>query len=178
MTGSYDNLMNSPRIEINLAKIYRNTKYLKDLFLAKGISMMGVTKGVLGSPPVAAAMTAAGIGFIADSRIENIKKIRKAGIKNTFVLIRTPPMSKVRQVIKYADISLNSELDVIQLLSEEAMAQGKIHRIILMVDLGDLREGILPRDMEQILKTINTFKGIKTIGIGTNLGCIGAILPK
>nr|WP_291460597.1 alanine/ornithine racemase family PLP-dependent enzyme [Desulfobacula sp.] len=169
--------MNSPRIEINLAKIYKNTKYLKDLFLTKGISMMGVTKGFLGSPPVAAAMTAAGVEFIADSRIENIKKIKKSGIKNTFVLIRTPPMSKVKQVVKYADISLNSEIAVIQQLSEEARVQNKIHRIILMVDLGDLREGILPRDMDQTLKIINTFKGVKTIGIGTNLGCIGAILP-
>ena len=138
---------------------------------------MGVTKGVLGSPPIAVAMSAAGVDFIADSRIENIKKIKDAGIKNTFVLIRTPPLSKIKQVVKYADITLNSELGVIQKLSEEAKKQNKIHRIILMVDLGDLREGILPEDMEQTLNTINTYSGIKTIGIGTNLGCIGAILP-
>ena len=78
--------------------------------------MMGVTKGVLGSPQVAAAMTAAGADFLADSRIENIKKIRDAGIQNTLVLIRTPSMSKLKQVVKYADISLNSELDIIRLL--------------------------------------------------------------
>jgi len=168
---------NSPRIEIDLAKIYRNTKRLKDMFLAKGISMMGVTKGVLGSPPVAAAMTAAGVGFIADSRIENIIKMKEAGIQNTFVLIRTPPMSKVKQVVEYADISFNSEIDVIQRLSEEAKTNNKIHRILLMVDLGDLREGILPEDMEKTLKAIKPFKGVNIIGIGTNLGCIGAILP-
>ena len=139
--------------------------------------MMGVTKGVLGSPPVAAAMTAAGVGFLADSRIENIIKIKEAGIKNTLVLIRTPPMSKVKQVVTYADISLNSELDVIHQLSEEARAQNKIHRIILMVDLGDLREGILPEDMEQTFGALLSFRGVKPIGIGTNLGCIGAILP-
>jgi predicted amino acid racemase len=177
MTSLYTNVSNSPRIEIDLAKIYRNTKRLKDMFLAKGISVMGVTKGVLGSPPVATAMTAAGVQFIADSRIENIQKIQEADIKNTFVLIRTPPMSKIKQVVKYADISLNSELDVIQQLSEEARAQNKIHGIILMVDLGDLREGILPEDMEQTLDAISTFKGVKTFGIGTNLGCVGAILP-
>ncbi len=72
MEDSYNNAVRSPRLEIDLAKIYRNTKRLKDMFQAQGISMMGVTKGVLGSPPVATAMTAAGVGFLADSRIENI----------------------------------------------------------------------------------------------------------
>ncbi len=69
MKDSYNNATRSPRLEIDLAKIYRNTKRLKDMFQAQGISMMGVTKGVLGSPPVAAAMTAAGVGFLSDSRI-------------------------------------------------------------------------------------------------------------
>jgi len=147
------------------------------MFWAKGISMMGVTKSFLGSPEIAGAMAAAGIELLADSRIENIKKMRDAGIKNTLVLIRTPSMSKIKQVVTYADISLNSELDIIRLLSEEAKAQNKIHRIILMVDLGDLREGILPEDMEQTVRTALTFGGVKLIGIGTNLGCIGAILP-
>ncbi len=139
--------------------------------------MMSVTKGVLGSPPVAAAMTAAGVAFIGDSRIENIVNMKDAGINNTFVLIRTPPMSKIKQVVEYADISFNSELDVIKLLSEEARKQNKVHRILLMVDLGDLREGILPEDMEETIRAIRAFSGIKIIGIGTNLGCIGAILP-
>lgn len=147
------------------------------MFSAKGISMMGVTKSVLGSPPVAAAMTAAGVGFIADSRIENIIKIKAAGIDSIFVLIRTPPISKVKQVVRHADISFNSELGVIKLLSVEAMAQNKVHRIVLMVDLGDLREGILPEDMQQAFSVINSLKGVNTVGIGTNLGCIGAILP-
>jgi ornithine racemase len=177
MTNSYNTLSGLPRIEIDLGKIYRNTKQLKDMFLSKGISMMGVTKGVMGSPQVAAAMTAAGADFLADSRIENIKKIRDAGIQNTLVLIRTPSMSNLKQVVKYADISLNSELDIIRLLSEEAKTQNKIHRILLMVDLGDLREGILPEDMEQTFLTLLAFDGIKPVGIGTNLGCIGAILP-
>lgn len=177
MTHPCSNYPSFPRIEIDLAKIYRNAKSLRKIFLAKGISMMGVTKSFLGSPEVAGAMAAAGIELLGDSRIENLKKMRDAGIKNTLVLIRTPAMSKIKQVVTYADISLNSELEIIRLLSEEAEAQSKIHRIILMVDLGDLREGILPGDMEETLARSLTFGGVKPIGIGTNLGCVGAILP-
>lgn len=170
-------LKSAPRIEIDLAKIYQNTKRLKHKFSTKNVSMMGVTKGVLGSPAVAAAMTAAGVDFIADSRIENIKRIKEAGIKNKFVLIRTPSMSKIHDVVKYADISLNTEIEIVRLLSEEALALKKIHKIVLMVDLGDLREGILPGDMASTFRKLREFKGIQTIGIGTNLGCIGAIVP-
>jgi predicted amino acid racemase len=93
------------------------------------------------------------------------------------VLIRTPPMRNLKQVRQYADISQNSELEIIRLLSEEAKSQNKIHRIILMVDLGDLREGILPDDMEHTFRTLLNLGGINPIGIGTNLGCIGAIVP-
>lgn len=175
--NKYNKLNSSPRIEIDLAKIYRNAKKIKEMYQLKGLSIMGVTKGVLGSPGVASAMTAAGLEFLADSRIENIKTMTEAGIKSTFVLIRTPPVSKIGQVVKYADISLNSEIEIMRLLSREALAQNKIHQVILMVDLGDLREGILPCDMEETLHIVNGFKGIKIIGIGTNLGCVGAILP-
>ncbi|MDY0219889.1 MAG: alanine/ornithine racemase family PLP-dependent enzyme [Desulfobacterium sp.] len=167
----------TPRVEIDLKKIHGNTKRLKSFFDQKGISMMCVTKGVLGSPPIARAMVEAGVKLLADSRIENLKRIRDAGIGASLALIRTPSMGKIKDVVKYADISVNSEISVIERLSLEARDQNKIHGIILMVDLGDLREGILPRDLEQTLLKIMPLTGVKILGIGTNLGCIGGILP-
>ncbi len=177
MTNFDGNEKKSPRVEIDLEKIHGNTKRLKDFFDQRGISMMCVTKGVLGSPPIARAMVEAGVKLLADSRIENLKRIRDAGIDASLVLIRTPSMGKVKDVVKYADISVNSEISVIERLSLEAGNQKKIHGIILMVDLGDLREGILPRDLGQTLLKIMPLTGVKILGIGTNLGCIGGVLP-
>jgi Predicted amino acid racemase len=51
---------------------------------------MGVSKAVLGEPSIVKAMIEGGVRFIADSRIENIEKMRSAGIPTTFVLMRTP----------------------------------------------------------------------------------------
>ncbi|MBT5258014.1 MAG: alanine/ornithine racemase family PLP-dependent enzyme, partial [Nitrospina sp.] len=59
----------TPRIEISLSQIRENTQILSGLYLEKGISLMGVTKAVLGEPSVAKAMIEGGVKFIADSRI-------------------------------------------------------------------------------------------------------------
>ena len=59
------------------------------------------------------------------------------------MLIRIPMISEAEDVVRYTDISLNSEIKVAKALSKEAIKMGKIHEIILMVDVGDLREGIL-----------------------------------
>ena len=135
----------TPRIEIHLNKITHNAKMLKRLFAQKGVKITGVIKGGAGSIEIARAVLNAGIHSLADSRIKNIKKFKKAGLNSSFMLLRIPALSEVSEVVQYADISLNSDLDVIHALSREAKRQNKIHKIILMVEMGDLREGNLTR---------------------------------
>ncbi len=102
--------MLTPRIEINLEKITHNAKKLMELYGSKGISVMGVTKVVCGDPIIAEALVKSGINILADSRIENIRRMRNAGVQAQFLLLRTPSLSQAEAVVKYADISLNSEL--------------------------------------------------------------------
>ena len=166
-----------PRIEINLGKIIHNVKKLKELYEKKGIAISGVTKAVCGNPIIANALMKSGIKILADSRVSNIKKIRSAGIKTEFLLLRIPALSQAKEVVKYADISLNSEFLVIKKLSEYAITRDIIHKIILMVELGDLREGVLPTDLKYTIKKILKLKGVELIGIGANLACFGGVKP-
>ena len=165
-----------PRIEISLSQIRENTKKLSELYMQKGISLMGVTKAVLGEPSIAKAMIQGGVKFIADSRIENIQKMKSAGISTQFVLLRTP-LSQVESIVKNADISLNTEIETLKKLSYHAKGQNKIHQVIIMVELGDLREGILPCDLPQLVRKSLSLPHIKIIGIGCNLACYGGIKP-
>ena len=165
-----------PRIEISLSQIRENTKKLSELYMQKGISLMGVTKAVLGEPSIAKAMIQGGVKFIADSRIENIQKMKSAGISIQFVLLRTP-LSQAESIVKNADISLNTEIETLKKLSYHAKGQNKIHQIIIMVELGDLREGILPCDLPQLVRKTLSLPHIKIIGIGCNLACYGGIKP-
>ncbi len=168
--------MKTPRIEINLGKIAHNAKKLKELYGSKGINVIGVTKVVCGDPAIAEVLVKSGINILADSRIENIIKMHDDDIHAKSLLLRTS-LSQSELVVKYTNISLNSELSVIKELSKYAEEQGVIHEIILMVELGDLREGIMPSDLENIVNKVIGLKGIKFAGIGTNLACFGGIKP-
>ena len=137
---------------------------------------MGVTKAVLGEPSIAQAMIQGGIKFIADSRIENIQKMKRAGLSAQFVLLRTP-LSQAESIVKDVDISLNTEIETLKNLSYHAKNQNKIHQVIIMVELGDLREGILPYDLPQFIRETLSMPNIKIIGIGCNLACLGGIKP-
>ncbi len=170
--------MNSfmPRIEISLSQIQENAQVLSELYMGKGVSLMGVTKAVLGEPSIAKAMIQGGVKFIADSRIENILRMKNAGISIPFVLLRTP-LSQAESIVESVDISLNTEMETLKNLSYHANEQNKIHQVIIMVEMGDLREGIMPCDLPQFIRHTLSLPSIKIIGIGCNLACYGGIKP-
>jgi predicted amino acid racemase len=169
--------MSTPRIEIDLGKIGHNASRLMELYGSRGIGISAVTKVVCGNPEIAQVLVKAGIGVLADSRIANIRKMRDAGVEAQFLLLRTPFLSQAESVVKYADLSLNSDLSVIRELSRFALMQHIKHRIILMVELGDLREGLMPSDVPGTVASILELDGIELAGIGTNLACFGGIKP-
>ena len=144
--------------------------------MQKGISLMGVTKAVLGEPSIAKAMIQGGVKFIADSHIENIQKMKSAGILTQFVLLRTP-LSQAESIVKNADISLNTEIETLKNLSYHAKIQNKTHQVIIMVELGDLREGVVPYDLPQFIRETLSLPSLKIIGVGCNLACYGGIKP-
>ena len=168
-----------PRLEINLAHLQHNVSRIVEKCGSCGIQVAGVIKGATGIPEVARAFDKGGAAFIASSRLEQIEDAIDAGIEKPMMLIRVPMLSEVKDVIRLADISLNSDFEVIKALNEEAKRQGKLHKVILMADLGDLREGFWDKDeLVEIAEYIeNRMINIQLVGIGTNLGCYGSIAP-
>lgn len=165
-----------PRIEIILSQIQDNARALCEFYGSKGISLMGVSKAVLGEPAIAQAMIQGGVRFIADSRLENLHRIKQAGLVTELVLLRTA-LSQAEQVVAVADISLNTEFETLKKLSHYAAQRHREHRVILMVELGDLREGLLPSDLPCFVRKTLALPALKLIGIGCNLACYGGIKP-
>jgi predicted amino acid racemase len=141
----------------------------------RSISIVGVSKVFCARKPIVQAMINGGVNIIGDSRIENLKRLEEINCKK--MLLRIPMESHAEEVVKYSDISLNSELETIKMLSKEANRLNKIHNIILMVDVGDLREGVLVSDVINMVREIITFPNIVLWGIGTNLTCYGGVIP-
>jgi predicted amino acid racemase len=169
--------MRAPYIEIDLAKIYDNARQVKEIWNRAGIEVMGITKVDLGEPHIAQTLVDAGITLLGDSRMDDIVRMKKAGIEATFCLIRTPFLSDIKRTVKYADISLNSELAVIEALNKAAEKENKRHKIILMIEMGDRREGILPEQIDEYVEKILKLKNIELFGIGANFACFGGIKP-
>lgn len=167
----------SSRVEIDLEKLGNNVDVLLNLYGSKKIGIMGVTKGVCGAPEIARVLVNKGIHTLADSKIDNLKNMREANIKAELVLLRTPSLSEIDLVINYADISFNTEIAVIKSLSAAAIRNERQHKIILMVDMGDLREGILPADLDGFIQEVLLLPGIHIVGIGANFACLGGVKP-
>ena len=159
-----------------MLRIQDNARILSELYGQQNISLMGVSKAVLGEPAIAKAMVQGGVSFIADSRLENIEKMKAAGISTPLVLLRTP-LSQAESVVRIADISLNTELDTLKELSYYAKAANVNHQVIVMVELGDLREGVLPGDLSDFIRQAIALSHIKIVGIGCNLACYGGVKP-
>jgi predicted amino acid racemase len=93
------------------------------------------------------------------------------------MLIRSPMLSQLPRVVTHADMSCNTEPDVIAGLSAAAVACGRTHGIVLMVELGDRREGIMPSGLAEVARQTSSLPNIVLRGIGTNLACQSGVVP-
>lgn len=169
--------MTAPRLEIDLDKIQHNARTLIGLLAGRGISVTGVTKATLGSPEIAEALLGAGVRALGDSRIENLEAMGRGRVLAAMTLLRSPMPSQADRVVAHADVSFNTELDVISKLSRAAQQARRTHGIVLMVELGDLREGIMPGDLEDTARRTLRFPNIVLRGIGANLACRSGVSP-
>ena len=174
-----------PKLVIDLKKLQGNLDAVAEITKTRGgCSLMIVTKGLSADPEMSKLVASdPKVDYMADSRWQNLASYcdiaRKAGKKT--VLLRIPMHAEVEEVIKYADVSFNSELSTIRLLNEAAAKAGVCHEIVLMIDLGDLREGIFFKNEDQIMDAVSeilAMSNIKLHGIAVNLTCYGAIIPK
>ncbi|MDR0649248.1 MAG: alanine racemase [Synergistaceae bacterium] len=171
--------MDRQSLEINTRLIRRYASTVRALCAGCWIEPTAVVKGYNALEPVTDALYDAGYRSFASSRVTHLKKVKaRYGHAETMAL-RVPMPSEVESIIEAADISLNSELEVIGLLDRAAREAGKVHKVILMRDLGDLREGIFDRDrFVETARIVETgYSNIRLHGIGANLSCYGTVVP-
>ncbi len=165
-----------PKLIVDYEILKNNVKTLVNLCNTKGIKVAGVTKVFCGNPQIAKAYVEGGVSFLADSRIENLQRLKDLDVPK--IMLRLPMISEAEKIVEYADISLNSEIETIRALSEKALEKNLVHKVILMVDLGDLREGYYnDEDLFQAVEEVLELKGVKLVGLGTNLTCYGGVIP-
>lgn len=164
-------------ITFDTKKLRRNYDYLDEFFSKHGIEWSVVTKILCGNRRYLEELLNLGINQYSDSRITNLKIIKSINKDARTIYIKPPAKGVVKDVIKYADISMNTDFRTIKLLSEEAQKQGVTHKIIIMIDLGELREGVMRDDFVAFYEKVFQMPNIEIIGLGTNLSCLYGVLP-
>lgn len=164
-------------LQLNRDKLKHNYTFLNDLFSEHDISWGVVSKLLCGNKRFINELIDLGVKEIHDSRVSNLKAIKELAPEVQTVYIKPPPKRSIKNIIRYADVSLNTEYETIRMLSEEAVAQEKTHKIIIMIELGDLREGVLGEHLLDFYKGVFELPNIQIIGLGTNLNCMHGIMP-
>jgi len=169
--------LNYPQLDIYLNQIKENAAKIKQKLDEQNIKLTAVVKGFAGDLKVFKAYQQVGINSIADSRIENIKKFRDFGYQDEVLMLRIPMPSEIEEIVKNVDVSLVTELKTAALISDKAEVLNKEIDLIIMVDIGDRREGVLAADLEDLALKIEAMNNVTLKGIGTNLGCFAGIIP-
>lgn len=165
-------------LTFNRKKLKTNYQFLKKLFKQEGIEWAIVTKLLCGVPELVQEVLDLGIKEVCDARLSNLVTIKElAGDQVQTVYIKPAAKDIIPDLVRYADVSFNSEFETIRLISEEAHKQNKRHKIIIMIELGDLREGIMGEDLMSFYESVFKLPNIEIVGIGANLNCLHGVMP-
>jgi predicted amino acid racemase len=170
--------MRYPALIVNREKVLGNARAVEKLCRSHGIGVWGVTKGLSGDPRLASIFAEAGFKGIADSRLRNLKKIRDAGCGLPLQLMRIAMRSELEELVTVAGVSLQSEVTTIISLDEICARLGVTHEVLLMIDVGDLREGFWPDELTASAEKLRGLKGgVRLSGVAANFACASGVLP-
>jgi predicted amino acid racemase len=165
------------RLRIDLRALQHNIERINGWIDGQGASWTLVTKVLCGHQDTLKSLQLMGVRSMGDSRLENLSSIERIIPNFESWYLRLPHISAISEIVAAADVSLNSELEILRTINAEAGRQGRVHRIIIMIELGDLREGILPGSLVEFYNSVFKLDNVQVLGIGANLGCISGIVP-
>ena len=167
----------TPRLEIYPDRIEENARAVISMVHAHGAQVACVSKVLRAHPAVLQAFVNAGADMIGDSRIQNLARVKENQPGIPTLLLRLPAVGQAADTVTCANYSLNSSLETLKQLSAAAIQAGTVHKAILMVDVGDLREGVWPDKVVPLVKEAAGLPGIELVGLGANLACYGGVIP-
>src|SRR5699024_651461 len=164
-------------VTLGKSSLKHNYAYLSQLFDAYHIQWAPVAKMLCGNKAYLQYSLSLGDNRIGDARLQNLKTIKSLSPEADTVYIKPPAKRSIEDVVAYADVSFNPEYVTIEWLSEESVRRQKTHQIIIMIELGDLREGIMGESLVGFYQKVFELPNIEVIGIGANLSCLSGIMP-
>lgn len=164
-------------ITLNREKLRHNFRFLQRLFRSRGVEWSVVSKLLCGNRLFLEELVRLGVRSMCDSRVVNLKVIKQIDPSIRTIHIRPPALRAIPNIVRYADVSFNTEYRTLQLLSEEAERQHTLHHVVIMIELGERREGVMQHKFVSFYERVRTLPNLRVVGIGTNFACLSGVLP-
>ncbi len=164
-------------LSMNKKKLIENFEFLDNVFKTNNVQWAIVSKVLCGNEDYLRQLIEMGINQICDSRLTNLEMIKKIKANVETIYIKPPSLLDIEDIVKFADISINTELETIEALSVEAQKQDKLHKVIIMIEMGELREGVMREEFIDFYKHVFELENIEVVGIGANFSCLYGVLP-
>lgn len=164
-------LIDEDKIAFNISRTVRRCA-------SHGLEVIGVVKACHGFEPVVRRFVEAGCAGLAFSRLDSIVALSpEPGLPRTLIGLTTP--DEAQRTVSLADASHQSELSTILALADAATRQRRCHEVVLMVDVGDHREGLAPEQVYATARAVCELSSpyLKLGGIGANYACSSGRMP-
>ncbi|MDP4663757.1 MAG: alanine racemase [Salibacteraceae bacterium] len=164
-------------ITLDRAKLEHNYQFLNQFFAKRNIEWSIVSKMLCGNYDYVKLLCETGIKEICDARISNLRMVKQINPDIQTVYIKPPAKRSIKSIVKYADVSFNTQIETIKWLSEEACAQHVQHKVVIMIEMGDLREGVMGEEVVNFYSKVFELPNIEVVSFGTNLNCLHGVMP-
>jgi len=164
----------NPTLTIDLDLVRANARAISTRLRKTGIELVGVTKAVDGEPAVGQALLEGGCAGLADSRLPAMTRLAARALA-PLTFIRAPQPDEVETVAQVADRVLLSRPEIARGLGERA--PGYPIEVLLTVDLGDRREGVLPEHAAAVAAELAGLPHVSLAGVAVNFACLSGQLP-
>ena len=158
-------------LDINRDILSRNWSVLKSYLDDKDFSITIVSKVVQSHPALLEVMEELGIQVIADSYPQNLSS---GQFSERWTLCITSPQDALN-VIRGSNLSVHSNFVTLQEFQSACKQADESHEVLLMIDMGDWREGFPVDFLLQNLDKLENIDPLVIRGLAINLSCFAGV---
>jgi ornithine racemase len=156
-----------PELRVDVDAVGRNTEAVASLLMGHSLALVGVTKGCLGEPRVAAAMLAGGAVALADTRDQNLLRLRSAFPAAELHRIHLPSLSEPFDPGDVTYVTSREGAAAVAALGSPGAPRG----VMIQVETGDEREGVPAELLVDLAGFVAGEPRLLLEGLSTNYAC-------
>lgn len=165
-----------PELAVSLGALEENARSLKTCCDAAGVEVIPVLKGLRSMPEVVRACARGGLVHVADSRTENLARLKtESGVASRSVLIRPPMAGEADAAVRACDCVFVSERHTLACLSDAARAHHRKVNVVPMIDVGERSDGMPPGQLVAFARYAMMLPGLHVAGVATSIGSFARV---